>query len=175
MRFNLLNRLFPVIIIFIVSLSTARADDFRKGEKTIGVEVGYNSFNESAVTGITFSYRFNRLLRIAPNVQYVFRNNQTDAFIFNCDFHVPFKIKTSRVELFPLAGVCYASWNHHGLDGIRTISDDVSSRDSQFGINVGGGIGFKCSGNLRLFAEGRYSFVRDYNNTSILAGIAYSF
>lgn len=175
MRSILINRLAPLFILFAFSFGSASAADFRKGEKTIGIELGYNTFNEAPATGIAFSYRFSRRLRIAPNVQYIFRKNQTDAFIFNCDIHVPFPVKDTPVEFYPIAGINYASWNHRNVELRTSLSDDVSTRDSQFGLNLGSGVGIKCSGNLRLFIEGRYSFVRDYNTTTILAGIAYSF
>lgn len=175
MRSILINRLALLFILFAFSFVSVNADDFRKGEKTIGIELGYNTFNEAPATGIAFSYRFSRRLRVAPNVQYIFRKNHTDAFIFNCDIHVPFPVKASPVEFYPIAGISYASWNNR-TSGTRTnIIDDVSTRDSQFGLNLGGGVGIKCSGNLRLLIEGRYSFVRDYNTTMILAGIAYNF
>lgn len=175
MRSIFLNRLTPLFILFAFSFVSVNADDFRKGEKTIGIELGYSSFSEAPATGIAFSYRFSRRLRIAPNVQYIFRKNQIDAFIFNCDIHVPFPVKDSPVEFYPIAGINYSSWNHRNVHLHSSLSDDVSTRDSQFGLNLGSGVGIRCTGNLRLFIEGRYSFVRDYDTTTILAGIAYSF
>lgn len=160
------------LLMFIVATSTVFA---QRGEKIIGVETGFNSHNKTPLAGVFFSYRFSNHFQVSPNVQYVFKKKHTDAFIFNCDFQVPFNLATTPVDVYPLAGLSYASWNFH--DSLRSfdISDDVSSRYNHFGLNFGGGLSVKCSSTLRLKFEARYSVIKDFNTTMVMAGIGYSF
>ncbi len=149
--------------------------DAQRGEKVIGIQAGYNSHNESAVAGVFFSYRFSQHFRVAPSAQYVFRNKHTDAFLLNCDLQVPFSFGLKRVELYPMAGLCFASWNTHSLMKSVTHTDDVSSRTDRFGLNIGAGMSVKCTSTLRLNFDVRYSVIDDYNTTMATVGIGYCF
>ncbi|MDE5844474.1 MAG: porin family protein [Muribaculaceae bacterium] len=175
MPLRLFTRILTLTIVTLFNISEVKAQDYIPKEKTIGIEAGYNSRNRSALAGIAFSYRFNRYFRLAPNVQYVFNNNKTDGFSINLDGHIPFSLKNSPVELYPLAGVNYSMWNKKDTKSHRDFSDDVSSRETNFGINLGGGVGMRCSGHLRLFVEGRYTFVRHFSSAMVMAGIQYCF
>ena len=77
----------------IAGCMTASADDF-SGEKTLGVRTGYNTRNREPLAGIEFTYRFNRLLRLAPSAEYVFRRDGRDALMLNLNAQF----------VFPLAG-----------------------------------------------------------------------
>lgn len=68
---------------------TAAADEY-SGEKTLGLQTGYITYNQSAVAGIEFTYRFNRNFRLAPSVNYVFRHKSVDALMINLNAQVPF-------------------------------------------------------------------------------------
>lgn len=170
-----ITRILMLTIVALLSFSQANSQTYVPKEKTIGIEVGYNSHNKSALTGIAFSYRFNRYFRLAPNVQYVFRNNNTDGFSINIDGQVPFGLKNVPIEIYPIFGVNYSSWNNKSTKFERDFSDDVSTRENNFGLNLGGGVGVKCSGHLRLFVNGRYTFVRHFGTAMVAAGILYSF
>ena len=79
------------------------------------------------------------------------------------------------IEIYPIFGVNYSSWNNKSTKFERDFSDDVSTRENNFGLNLGGGVGVKCSGHLRLFVNGRYTFVRHFGTAMVAAGILYSF
>ena len=86
---------------------TAAADEY-SGEKTLGLQTGYITYNQSAVAGIEFTYRFNRNFRLAPSVNYVFRHKSVDALMINLNAQVPFPF-AGKWEVFPLAGINYSS------------------------------------------------------------------
>lgn len=163
-----------VIALFITAFVAVPTAFAQRGEKTIGIQAGYNSHNESGLAGISFSYRFSSHFRLAPNVQYIFRNEHTDAFMFNCDFQIPVSL-TRCFEIYPLAGGCYVSCNMHEFGHAISHTDDVSSRVNHFGINLGGGLGIRCTSTLRLNLEVRYSIVKNYNTTMASVGIGYCF
>lgn len=151
----------------------ARADEF-SGEKTLGLVGGYNTFNREPEAGIEFSYRFNRLFRLAPAAQYVFRRDGRDALKINLDAQFIFPLARNRVSVFPYCGFNYSSWNYHRVI-TDTNTDDVSSRESKLGVNVGAGIDTNITGSLRLSLTGGYTFIDHFHGADILVGIHYRF
>ncbi|MDE5970761.1 MAG: porin family protein [Muribaculaceae bacterium] len=172
---RILKRILALTIVALFAVTEVKAQDYIPKEKTIGVEAGYNSKNQSALAGIAFSYRFSHHFRLAPNVQYVFNNKNIDGFSINIDAHVPFGLKNTPVELYPIAGMNYSMWNNKAELFDQDFNNDVSTRQSNFGLNLGGGVGMKFSAHLRLFVEGRYTFVRHFSTAMVSAGIVYSF
>ena len=151
---------------------TAAADEY-SGEKTLGLQTGYITYNQSAVAGIEFTYRFNRNFRLAPSVNYVFRHKSVDALMINLSAQVPFPF-AGKWEVFPLAGINYSSWNYH--KGTATDNNpDVASRVTRFGLNLGAGIGVAATSTLRLSLTADYVFIKHFGGCNILAKIAYKF
>ena len=150
------------------------AENYNKGEKTVGIGVGYHSYNRSAVAGIGFTYRFGRHFRLAPGVNYVFRHHDADALCIDINAEVPFTL-SHRWDVYPLAGITYASWTRHGNLREQTASHDVGDRTSRLGLNVGAGANLTLSSNLRLGLSAGYTVVREYNGVEILSRISYCF
>lgn len=143
------------------------------GEKTLGIQAGYVSYNESALAGIEFSYRFSRNFRLAPSANYAFRHNGTDALMVNLNAQIPVPLSHGW-ELFPYAGINYSSWNFHTQSAAGS-DFDVTTRDTRFGLNLGGGIGVSVTPTLRLAVTADYVFIRHFGGCNILARIAYRF
>lgn len=143
------------------------------GEKTLGVQAGYISYNESALAGIEFTYRFSKNFRLAPSANYAFRHQDTDALLVNLNAQIPFPM-SQRWELFPYAGINYSSWNFH-IHGTANDDSDVTSRLTRFGVNLGAGIGVNVTPSLRLGLTAGYVFIKHFHGCDILARIAYRF
>ncbi len=160
---------------------TAHADQY-SGEKTLGIRAGYNTFNKRPLAGAQFSYRFNRLLRLSPSVDYVFRNDGLDALMIDLNMEFVFPLAQGRCDIYPLAGFNFSSWNYHNTDTAAphtseglTPTDDVSSRVSRLGLNAGAGFGVNISGSLRLSVSATYTFIKEFHGANIEAGIHYRF
>lgn len=159
----------------------ARADQY-SGEKTLGIRAGYNTYNNRPLAGAQFSYRFNRLLKLSPAVEYVFRNDGRDALMIDLNMDFVFPLAQGRCDIYPLAGINFSSWNFHKLDAIHaspenhlSSTNDVSTRVSRFGLNAGAGFGVNISGSLRLSATATYTFIKEFHGANITAGIHYRF
>lgn len=150
---------------------SANADEYR-GEKTLGVKVGYNTYNESPLAGIQFSYRFSKLLRLSPEVDYIFRDAGLDALTANVNMEFVFPLADNRCDIYPLVGINYSSWNFHD---ITANIDDVSTRISRFGLNAGAGVGINLSSSLRLSVSCAYTIIETFHGANISAGIHYRF
>lgn len=162
-----------VVLIATACTIPCKADSYT-GEKTLGIVVGYNTTNREPVAGAQFTYRFNRLLRIAPAIDYVFRRDGRDALQFDANMHFLFPVDHGRANIFPLVGVNYSSWNFHPV-AIGNITDDVSTRLSNIGLNLGGGADINLTGSLKLSLTAHYTFIKDGKGANILAGIHYRF
>lgn len=169
---GIITGIVSVIICSIALMSPLNAAA-QHGEKTVGLRAGYSTRNESAIAGIYFQYRFSRYFRIAPNIDYIFRHRGTDAFSFNGNAHFPIALLPSKVNIYPLVGINYTSWNQRisGLDE----TDDVTTRSGKFGLNIGGGVEWYASPTLKLLFEGKFCWVNKYDTGALTLGIGYVF
>lgn len=159
------------------SALATHADEYH-GQKTMGILTGYTSQNRSANFGIEYTYRFNRIFRLAPNATYVFKHFDRDALILNINgqfIHTP---SQGAWELFPYIGLNYTSWNYHTIiypPGAGPSFTDVNSRVSRLGVNLGAGANINLTEQLQLGLTAGYSFVKDYSTFQLQAKIAYRF
>src|SRR5574344_364443 len=104
-----MRNLLMVVFAALCSLEFFSAHASGYGEKTIGILAGYNTQNESGISGISFQYRFSSHLRISPNFQYIFKKNDISAYELNINMHAPFRLDT-RVNIYPIVGLTCQSW-----------------------------------------------------------------
>lgn len=166
--------LFSVAAILTIPSFNIKAADGHH-EKTLGILAGYDTRNNSGAAGIFFQYEAKRWLRIAPDLTYVTRRKGADALSLNLNLHFPVGL-ASRVNVYPLAGVSYTSWNFHshGL-GSLPDGDDVTERLNKFGLNLGGGLELKVKPTLKLRLEGQWTGARHASTGDITLGIGYVF
>ena len=156
----------------VLTAAQPAAAELRRGEKSFGPKVGYVSRNRSVAAGLQFEYAFSRHVRIAPDVNIAFRNNDTDALAIGIDVHFPFSLATAdRVAVYPLAGASYTSWSFHGVEEEK----DVTTHANRFGVDAGAGVEFRVTSSIKLSAEGKYIFMKDYGTAFVTARIAYVF
>ncbi|MCD8387786.1 MAG: porin family protein [Bacteroidales bacterium] len=144
----------------------------QKGEAVFGVQTGYTSTNESAIAGLFFQYGLTENLRIAPELGCVFRHKDLDAFTADINVQFPLRLGTNQGELYPLAGLAVASWTHHH---VIPDMDDVSTRSTKVGANVGAGFQFNASPTLKIKIEAKYTIVSKYSTFVAAVGLGYIF
>lgn len=167
-----MKKLIAFFICLLACTTVACAQTSVRGQKTVGIQAGYNSCAESGVAGIFFQYRFSKIFRIAPSIDYTFRHNNIDGYSLNLDTHYPIDL-AQKVNFYPIVGVCYSSWNKH-LDKDK-VSDDSDSRYNRFGLNLGGGIEVFVSDALKLSVEAKYNWIRNFDGAVVKASIGYVF
>lgn len=149
----------------------AAADGFT-GQKTLGMSAGYNSFSGGGQIGLAFTYRFCKLLRLAPSMEYAFRHSHRDGLLINCNVQMPVPLARG-ISLYPQVGVNCSNWDQ--TVGVDTEGADVTSRYTRFGANFGGGIDIDMTRTLRLGVEGGYTLVRRCGGGQVVARIAFKF
>ncbi|MDE5785284.1 MAG: porin family protein [Duncaniella sp.] len=150
-----------------------------KGQKSLGFHGGYATYNTSALAGVSFQYTFSRHFRLAPSVDYIFNHKDTDGLMFNIDYHGPVSLNAAHtIYFYHLLGLNYASWHHaakrpapeEGAPG-----SDVSSRENNFGLDVGAGFEWYVRPTLRLSLEGKFNWIRHADTGLFYLGISYVF
>lgn len=151
-----------ILIVIIAFLSVLNLAATQKGDKSLGVLTGYNTRVSSAPVGLYFQYSFSSLIRVAPDLQFVIKNDGKSFYTFNANVHFVFKLDT-KLNAYPLLGVTYQNWR---------IDEHSYGR---LGLNAGAGLEFQVMPTLKLLVEGRYTPVKNYSSGNFLIGIGYNF
>lgn len=138
----------------------------QKGEKNLGIMGGYNTRTESAIAGIFFQYRFSKYFRLAPDLQFLIKNNDQSSFQFNGNAQFPLALDT-KFNFYPLVGLTYQSW--------RNSAGEESITNNRFGGNFGGGFEYLATPTLKISIEGKYSLVKSYSSGGFTLSMAYQF
>ena len=162
-----MKRILSFITVLALSLICLIPNQASAGEKSVGLRAGYTTRNETGVAGLYFQYRFIPRFRLSTSVDYAISHKNRDAFFFNVDGHAPFNI-APKLELYPLAGFTFATYNQHN-------ADDSSSRVNRFGANVGAGAGLRVTSSLRLGFEGKFQYVKHLSAGVFTVSIGYMF
>ncbi len=153
-----------------MSLLQSEAVHAERGEKAFGPRLGFVSHNESAMGGLVFQYSLSKYVRLAPHACIVFRHQEEDALLVGLD--VQFPIRTGgKVNLYPIAGVGYASWTRHNVDADR----DATTHTNRMSLTAGAGAELRVKESLKLFIEAQYVYVKHYDGAMVDAGIAFVF
>lgn len=159
------------VALMLTLLIAIAASATQRGEKSLGLAGGFNTANDGAVAGVFFQYSFYRHFRLAPSADYVFRHRGIDGLHVNLDCHFPIGVGSGRFDVYPLVGLNFMSMYDHSI----VETEDVSSRRTRLGLNIGGGCEFYCTSSLKIFAEGKFNWVKDFNSGVFTVGIGYVF
>lgn len=162
--------LVAVAMMLISTCMHTRAQDSGR-VRSFGPRVGYVSRNASATAGLEFQFAMTRHVRVVPSTAIVFRNRNSEGLLVNLDAQFPFALEHTRLSVYPLAGVGYASWGRHDM----VDNKDVTSHANRFTVNAGAGVELMCTQTLKLSLEGRYTYGRNYGTALVSAGIAFVF
>ncbi|MDE6377724.1 MAG: hypothetical protein K2K72_03160, partial [Duncaniella sp.] len=72
--------------------ASASGAGLERGQKTFGLRTGYATVSHAPMAGLEFSYAFSPHFVLSPNIDYVFRNNNLDGFLFNIDYNGPWSL-----------------------------------------------------------------------------------
>lgn len=135
----------------------------QKGEKTLGLMGGFATYNNGGFTDVYFQYTFADHFRIAPDLGYVFRNDNKSAFVLDVDMHFPFRVARG-FAVYPLAGFTFNNWSYRHVDNA-----------SRAGANFGAGFDLYLTSYLKLTLQGKYSLMNDTSGGFFGFGIGYVF
>ena len=146
------------LMLFFTSIMFAQ-----KGEKSIGLDLGYNTTTENTGIGLRFQYNLENRFRIAPSFNYFFENNDHSGLEANLDAHYLFPL-THGLVMYPVVGLNYSNIDWDG------------DEDGGFGINLGMGIQFPISKQISFGTEYKRAVLFDLSDMEIVTfNLAYKF
>lgn len=174
MRFSFaaIKRILLVPVLLSALLPAMAAEPPCGGNMSLGLRGGYVSRNQSGSAGLYFQYRFTNHFRLAPSVDYLFRHKDKDGLALNLDAQMPYSVSSRGVTLYPLAGLNFTSWSFYD-----TMSDtnDVTTRKSRFGVNLGAGVEMCLTPTFKLGLEGKWTGIKGYSTAQVTVSIGYVF
>ena len=133
------------------------------GAKSIGMNVGYASYNKGAYVDFNFQYSFAKHLRISPSIGHAFRNDHVSGFLMNADLHFPFTI-AKGADVYPLVGLALQNWEY---------GDNYNT--TRGGVNFGTGFDFYLTNNFKMTLQGKYTAADDTGGAFLGMGFGYVF
>lgn len=165
----LMNRTFTkslsmaILAIFCLIGTQTAYSQSRRGEMTLGVAGGIATHNSGGYMDLYFQYTIANHVRIAPEIGYVFRNDDESAFITSVDVQFPFRLARG-FNVYPLCGLTLNNWNHEHGDSYTRVGGDF-----------GAGFDIYLTSNFKLSLQGKYSLMNDCSGGFFNLGFGYVF
>ncbi|MBR1620828.1 MAG: porin family protein [Prevotella sp.] len=170
-----------------ITLATISASA-QKGVKTVGANVSYGTEIKNIGIGVKGQYGITDAIRGEASLDYFFKNDGMSMWDVNLNVHYLFPI-TEKIKVYPLAGLTFTNWRYEiawdfedAFEGWYLDEEDYedikgkeSYTESEFGINLGGGIQYDITDKLTINAEAKYQIISNYNQLVLGIGVAYKF
>ncbi|MBK5721033.1 porin family protein [Dysgonomonas sp. Marseille-P4677] len=142
-----MKRVFITLILLIALSFSAYA---QLGEKVIMPKLGYQTESERFLMGIEGRYSITNNVRIAPGLSILFPKNHVTGLDVDVNVHYVFPIQ-GGLALYPFVGGV--------MMNNRYSHNDLTLKDTTFGLNIGGGAQYDITSNGYLNFEFKYSFI----------------
>ncbi|WP_455624380.1 outer membrane beta-barrel protein [Parabacteroides sp.] len=129
----------------------------QKGEKSVGVNVGYGTASgfESFRLGAEFNWNATDHIRLSPSFDYYFAKYA--CYVVSADAHYLFPIK-EKLRIYPLIGLTYTHF-----------------ATNEFGGNFGAGVEYPILSFLNVSIEAKYQLTKDFKQFALAAFVSYKF
>ena len=148
----------------------------RRGDSSLGFNLGYGFESENATLGIDYRYNFTDEVRLAPSLTYFVKADDLSAVAIDVNAH--YVVKLSDVfGFYPLAGVDLAFWKFHNVgwheNDFKKGRDDHN--ETRLGVNLGLGAEIYATDELTLGLEVKYTLVKDFDQAWLGLRVGYNF
>ena len=184
-----MKKLFVLMSFIALGMGSAFA---QKGEKAVGVNLGYGTEISNLGIGAKFQYGITDAIRTESAFNYFLKKDGATMWDINVNAHYLFPV-ADKFNVYPLVGLTYANckvggWSYEGLTAkeiqelidagiIEDASEMTGSSGSEgrFGVNLGAGVQYDLSSKLAINFEVKYQLIKDFNQAVFGVGIAYKF
>ncbi len=136
------------------------------------MNLSYGSEIENLGIGVKGQYYFTDNWRGEASFDYFLKKNNLTMWDINANVHYLFDV-AQDVKVYPLAGLGYTNWR---VSGLEVLGEKVPSTSSgEIAVNLGGGVQYDLSSELKLSAELKYQIINNYNQLVFGVGFAYHF
>ncbi len=156
-----------VLVLAIVGLTTMTHAQ-TKGEMAAGVHFAYGSGDGFSNMGFGAKFQWNVLdnLRVEPSFTYFLKKDYVSMWDISANAHYQFML-SEKFDIYPLAGL--------SIMGVKAGIGEYKVSDSEFGLNLGGGVDFDLSSSLALNVEAKYQIGGNWSRFIASVGVVYKF
>lgn len=134
----------------------------QKGDKALGIQLNYGTEIETVGFGAKFQYNFTDALRGEMAFNHFLEKSEVKMWDLEATAQYLLPL-SEKCNFYPLAGVCFTKvsvgdWNK-----------------SKWGANLGCGIEYPLSENLKVNFDAKYQLVSDWDQAIFSLGLAYKF
>lgn len=157
----------------------------QKGEKAVGVNLGYGTEISNLGIGAKFQYGITDAIRAEASFDYFLKKDFVSMWDVNVNVHYLFPL-SDKFKVYPLVGLTYTNWKLDGFDISYGFDDEElsdyddeysveSSNTGKFGVNLGAGAEYSITPKLAINFEVKYQLISDFNQAVFGVGVAYKF
>lgn len=140
-----------LLVVFVATTAISAFGQTEQGEKSVILQAGYQSDPSRLMLGVEGRYNITDNIRISPDVMFLVPNDKTTGLDINANVHYVIPLEQG-FNIFPLAGIAMLNNRYSGSHG------SGSRGFTNWGFNLGGGLGYNLSGNSFLNMEMKYTF-----------------
>lgn len=177
-----MKKLFVLMSFIALGVGSAFA---QKGEKAVGVNLGYGTEISNLGIGAKFQYGITDAIRAEASFDYFLKKDFVSMWDINVNAHYLFPI-AEKLKVYPLVGLTYTNWKMDGSDFNFDFEDEElneygdgisgdSSSTGKFGVNLGAGVEYAITDRLNVSFEVKYQLISDFNQAVFGIGVAYKF
>ena len=174
-----MKKLFVLMSFIALGVSSVFA---QKGEKAVGVNLGYGTEISNLGIGAKFQYGITDAIRAEASFNYFLKKDGANMWDVNVNAHYLFPI-ADKFKVYPLVGLTYANckvdmgWSVEGMspEDIQDLIETSSESEGRVGVNLGAGIQYDLSSKFAINFEVKYQLIKDFNQAVFGVGIAYKF
>jgi len=177
-----MKKLIVLVSFIALTMGTAFA---QKGDKVVGVNLGYGTEISNLGIGAKFQYGITDAIRAEASFDYFLKKDFVSMWDINVNAHYLFPV-ADKFKVYPLVGLTYTNWKVDGFEisygfddeelgeyGDETSVDNSST--GKFGVNLGAGAEYAINSKLSVSFEAKYQLISDFNQAVFGLGIAYKF
>lgn len=160
------------IFLSILFLTLFSIKSFSQYERTVGMgtHAGYGTEVKSLGGGVHFHYYHTNNLRFAPSFTYYLPRNGNSMWEVDADAQYVVPISW-LFSFYPIAGLNYSNWN---FDASKVSGSGLYDwTKHRMGLNLGLGIQYDFGYKTRISFEYKYQLIKDFSQSSFMAGIGF--
>ncbi len=164
-----MKKLIYLSVIFL-TLSATKSYAQYEGTFGLGAHAGYGSSIKSAGAGVNLHYYYTNNIRFAPSFTYFLPRKGVNMWEADADAHYVVPVSW-LFSFYPIVGLHYSNWK---FDASKV--SDIGAQDwtkHRIGANLGLGLQYDFGYKTRISLEYKYQFIKDFSQSSIMAGIGF--
>ena len=172
-----MKKYFIILAMMIVGTTATFAEE---GDKWVGVNVSYGFSSEYKNVGIggKLQYEIKENLRLEGAANYFFSRSvgveygELRTWMLDANVNAQYLIHLSeKMRVYPIIGPTFMLAKASDKDG--GITDHFTGSRVRLGVNAGAGIEYQLNDQIKLNADFKYQYVKDFDRPVIAIGASY--